>query len=100
MELPREQAGPSRGVPLVSFGAPPDDRTASNTPAQQTQQPPAKQRCGAGRRADAPAHPGPCQTCRQAEEQEAPRRQPRDGGGCSLGDGERTTSSPGGGPGR
>ncbi len=26
VELPREQAGPSRGVPLVSFGAPPDDR--------------------------------------------------------------------------
>ncbi len=25
MKLPREQAGPSLGVPLVSFGAPPDD---------------------------------------------------------------------------
>ncbi len=60
-------------------------------PPAPTQQPPAKQRRGAGR---APAKPGGKRRSKRPWD-----GRPRDGDVCSSGDGERTTPSPGGGPG-
>ncbi len=68
----------------------PHRAAAASTPAQQTQQPPANQRRGAGCRAVAPSV--------QAQAKPGGKR-PRDGGKCSSRDGECTTPSPGGGPG-
>ncbi len=70
-------------------GRPP---AAAPAPAQQTQQPPAKQRRGAGRRAAAPPVQAPAKP--SGPETDDPGMEM-----CSSGDGERTTPSPGGGPG-
>ncbi len=72
---------------------------AATTPAQETQQPPAKQRHGAGRRVatlpvQALAKPGGKRKSKRLWD-----GRPGDGGGCSSGD-ERITPSPGGRPGR
>ncbi len=63
------------------------------------QQPSTVRRRGAGHRQDAqpvqaPARPGGKRKCKRPWD-----GRPRDGGNCSSGDGDRTTPSPGGGPG-
>ncbi len=68
-------------------------------PTQQSQQPPSKQRRGAGRRAAAPPVQAPAKPGGKCKSKRPWDGQPGDGGGCSSGDGERTTPSPGGGPG-
>ncbi len=75
---------------LVAVGAP------APTPRQQ---PSTVRRRGAGHRQDAqpvqaPARPGGKRKCKRPWD-----GRPRDGGNCSSGDGDRTTPSPGGGPG-
>ncbi len=77
-----------RGRPPVAAPAP--------TPRQQ---PSTVRRRGAGHRQDAqpvqaPARPGGKRKCKRPWD-----GRPRDGGNCSSGDGDRTTPSPGGGPG-
>ncbi len=72
---------------------------AAPAPAQQTQQPPAKQRRGAGRRAAAPPVQVPAKPGGKRRSKRPWDGRPRDGDVCSSGDGERTTPSPGGGPG-
>ncbi len=77
-----------RGRPPVAAPAP--------TPRQQ---PSTVRRRGAGHRQDAqpvqaPARPGGKHKCKRPWD-----GRPRDGGNCSSGDGDRTTPSPGGGPG-
>ncbi len=77
-----------RGRPPVAAPAP--------TPRQQ---PSTVRRRGTGHRQDAqpvqaPARPGGKRKCKRPWD-----GRPRDGGNCSSGDGDRTTPSPGGGPG-
>ncbi len=66
-------------------------------PAQQTQQPPAKQRRGTGRRATAPPAQAPAKPGGKRRSKRPWDGRPRDGDDCSSGDGERTTPSPRGG---
>ncbi len=80
---------------LVAVGAPLWPPPAP-TPRQQ---PSTVRRRGAGHRQDAqpvqaPARPGGKRKCKRPWD-----GRPRDGGNCSSGDGDRTTPSPGGGPG-
>ncbi len=100
--LPRRAAAastrPPAAVPRSTHrrGRPP---AAAPAPAQQTQQPPAKQRRGAGRRAAAPPVQAPVKPGGKRRGKRPWDGRPRDGDVCSSGDGERTTPSPGGGPG-
>ncbi len=66
-------------------------------PAQQTQQPPAKQCRGTGRRATAPPVQAPAKPGGKRRSKRPWDGRPRDGDDCSSGDGERTTPSPRGG---
>ncbi len=72
---------------------------AAPSPAQQTQQPPVKQRPGAGRRAGALPVQAPFKPGGKRRSKRPWDGRPRDGGKCPSGDGERTNPSPGGGPG-
>ncbi len=100
--LPRRAAAASTRPPAAvprstrRRGRPP---AAAPAPAQQTQQPPAKQRRGAGRRAAAPPVQAPAKPGGKRRSKRPWDGRPRDGDVCSSGDGERTTPSPGGGPG-
>ncbi len=100
--LPRRAAAASTRPPAAVSrstrrrGRPP---AAAPAPAQQTQQPPAKQRRGAGRRAAAPPVQAPAKPGGKRRSKRPWDGRPRDGDVCSSGDGERTTPSPGGGPG-
>ncbi len=100
--LPRRAAAASTRPPAAvprstrRRGRPP---AAAPAPAQQTQQPPAKQRHGAGRRAAAPPVQAPAKPGGKRRSKRPWDGRPRDGDVCSSGDGERTTPSPGGGPG-
>ncbi len=100
--LPRRAAAASTRPPAAvprstrRRGRPP---AAAPAPAQQTQQPPAKQRRGAGRRAAAPPVQAPAKPGGKRRSKWPWDGRPRDGDVCSSGDGERTTPSPGGGPG-
>ncbi len=100
--LPRRAAAASTRPPAAvprstrRRGRPP---AAAPAPVQQTQQPPAKQRRGAGRRAAAPPVQAPAKPGGKRRSKRPWDGRPRDGDVCSSGDGERTTPSPGGGPG-
>ncbi len=95
--LPRRAAAASTRPP-AAVPRPPA-AAAAPAPAQQTQQPPAKQRRGAGRRAAAPPVQAPAKPGGKRRSKRPWDGRPRDGDVCSSGDGERTTPSPGGGPG-
>ncbi len=100
--LPRRAAAASTRPPAAvprstrRRGRPP---AAGPAPAQLMQQPPAKQRRGAGRRAAAPPVQAPAKPGGKCRSKRPWDGRPRDGDVCSSGDGERTTPSPGGGPG-
>ncbi len=100
--LPRRAAAASTRPPVAvprstrRRGRPP---AAAPAPAQQMQQPPAKQHRGADRRAAAPPVQAPAKPGGKRRSKRPWDGRPRYGDVCSSGDGERTTPSPGGGPG-
>ncbi len=101
--LPRRSAAVSTPPPAA---APPSARrrgrppaASTSTPARPQQQPALRPQCGAGRRRPAQPASAPAKPVKRQG-----RRRPWDGrpgafGSCSSGDGDRTTPSPGGGPG-
>ncbi len=98
--LPRRAAAASTRPPAaVPRSTRRRGRPPATAPAPTQQTPPAKQRRGAGRRAAAPPVQAPTKPGGKRRSKRPWDGRRRVGDVCSSGDGERTTPSPGGGPG-